>query len=113
MIASAYKLGLTHHGFEIIIARDGREALAVITQHRPHIVLLDVIMPHMTGIEVLAAIRENPALQTLPVIILSNLDQPDDIARANELGAKAYLIKANLSLKDLVAHIQDAIETGM
>jgi DNA-binding response OmpR family regulator len=108
-IATAYKMGLTYHGFEVIVAVDGKEALATIEREQPDILLLDVIMPHMNGIEVLTELRNNPKLKELPVIILSNLDQSTDMFRINDLGAKAYLIKANLSLKELIEHINDAV----
>jgi len=108
-IATAYKMGLTYHGFEVIVAVDGNEALAAMREQHPDIILLDIIMPHMNGIEVLAEMRKDPKLKDLPVIILSNLDQPTDTFRASDLGAKAYLIKANLSLKELIEHIDDAI----
>jgi DNA-binding response OmpR family regulator len=110
-IAAAYKTGLSYHGFEVILAADGKEALLAIQKYRPDIVLLDVIMPHMTGLEVLEAMENDPELKKLPVIILSNLDQSSDTVRANDLGARAYLIKANLSLKELVEHIKAATHT--
>lgn len=108
-ISMAYKIGLTHHGYEVIITEDGKEALNALKEHRTDILLLDLIMPHMTGLEVLAAIRQDSDLQTLPVIMLSNMDQPADVARAYELGAKAYLVKANLSLRELIEHINMAV----
>jgi DNA-binding response OmpR family regulator len=108
-IATAYKMGLTYHGFEVIVAVDGRETLAALEKERPDILLLDIIMPHMNGVEVLTALRKNPELHDLPVIILSNLDQSTDAFRTSHLGAKAYLIKANLSLKELIEHINRAI----
>jgi CheY-like chemotaxis protein len=110
MIALAYQQTLTYHGFNVTVARDGKEALAVIEKEQPDLLLLDVIMPHMNGIEVLEVLRTNSELQKLSVIMLTNLGQPSDAERVEKLGARAYLIKANLSLDDLVRHISDAVQ---
>jgi DNA-binding response OmpR family regulator len=110
MIALAYQQALTYHGFNVTVARDGKEALAVIEKEQPDLLLLDVIMPHMNGIEVLEVLRTNSELQKLSVIMLTNLGQPSDAERVEKLGARAYLIKANLSLDDLVRHISDAVQ---
>jgi len=110
MIALAYQHAITYHGFNVTVAKDGKEALAIIEKERPHLLLLDVIMPHMNGIEVLEILRNNPELEKLSVIMLTNLGQPSDAEHVEKLGAKAYLIKANLSLEDLVRHISDALK---
>ena len=108
-IAMAYKQGLSYHGFDIVVAVDGREAVAAIQKSPPDILLLDIIMPNMDGFEVLETLRAQPEHVKLPVIVLTNLGQPSDAERVYKLGAKAYLIKANLSLKELVGHIHNAI----
>lgn len=109
MISLAYQKGLGFHGYEIIVASDGEQALAAVKEHHPDILLLDIIMPHLNGIEVLERLREDPKFKTLPVIVLTNLGQPTDAQRVDELDAVAYLIKANLSLKELVQYIEDAV----
>jgi two-component system phosphate regulon response regulator PhoB len=109
-IAEAYRLGLGYHGFAIEVAADGREAITAIERQIPDILLLDIIMPNMNGLEVLEILRANEAHKNLPVIVLTNLGQRSDAERVQELGAKAYLIKANLSLKDLVQQIYDALD---
>lgn len=111
-IASAYKLGLGYHGFDIELATDGKEAISAIKRKPPDILLLDIIMPNMDGFEVLEKLRATKEHKDLPVIVLTNLGQPADAQRAARLGARAYLIKANLSLKDLVQHIHDALGDG-
>lgn len=109
MISLAYQKGLGYHGYEVIVASDGEQALAAVQEHQPDILLLDIIMPHLNGIEVLEKLRKDSKYNNLPVIVLTNLGQPADAKRVDELGAMAYLIKANLSLKDLVQHIEDAL----
>ena len=109
MISLAYQKGLGFHGYEVVVAADGTQALSAVQEHEPDILLLDIIMPHLNGIEVLEKLRNDDKFKGLPVIVLTNLGQPADARRVDELGAVAYLIKANLSLKDLVQHIEDAL----
>ena len=109
-IAMAYQQGLGFHGFDVVVAKDGAMALEAINTVYPDIVLLDLIMPNMNGVEVLEALRDKPESVSLPVIVLTNLGQASDAMRVYELGAKAYLIKANLSLKELVEQIHSALD---
>lgn len=101
-IAIAYKDGLTRAGYTVVVAQDGEEALAKIKAEMPDLVLLDLIMPKMTGFEVLKAVKEDPALKNIPVMILSNLSQTTDAAEAKQLGADEFLVKSNHSLKELI-----------
>lgn len=109
LIAMAYQKGLTYHGFKVTVAGDGKEALEVIEKEQPHVLLLDFIMPIMNGMEVLEIVKSKPELSHMPIIVLTNLGQPSDAKRVIGLGAKAYLIKSNLSLQELVDSINDAV----
>src|SRR5579872_1941561 len=91
IIAIAYKEALGHIGYRVEVARDGIEALAAIKKQVPDLVLLDIIMPNMNGFETLKAIRANPKLKKLPVMVVSNLSQPADEEKARALGANDYL----------------------
>jgi len=104
-ISMAYKDSLTRAGFEIITAADGNEALKKIEEGKFDLILLDVIMPGKNGFEVLIEIKKNETLKNIPVIITSNLGQETDIKRGKDLGATDYLIKANLSVKEVVNKI--------
>lgn len=96
---------LRQHGFEVLIAHDGEEALQVARAERPDLVLLDVVMPRLQGFEVLKALKRDAVTARIPVIVLSNLGQNSDVEQAIALGAEAYLVKAHLSLQDLVQKI--------
>lgn len=96
---------LRQHGFEVLIAHDGEEALQVARAERPDLVLLDVVMPRLQGFDVLKALKRDPVTARIPVIVLSNLGQDSDVEQAIALGAEAYLVKAHLSLQDLVQKI--------
>jgi CheY-like chemotaxis protein len=103
---------LRQNGFTVLPAVDGEEALQVARAERPDLILLDLIMPKLQGFEVLKALKQDPATAPIPVIVLSNLGQDDDLKQAMELGAVAYFIKANLSLQDLVQRVAQTLATG-
>jgi len=87
-------------------AFDGEEALRWLAANRPTVILLDLIMPKISGFEVLQMISLNPQLKKVPVLILTNLAQDEDIAKAKELGAKEYFVKVRSSVDDLLARIK-------
>jgi CheY-like chemotaxis protein len=103
---------LRRHGFTVCTAADGEEALQRVQAETPDLMLLDLIMPKMQGFEVLRRMKQNPATKQIPVVVLSNLGQESDVQQALQGGAIAYLIKANLSLQDLVTHVQKFIAGG-
>jgi CheY-like chemotaxis protein len=96
-------------GFDVVTAADGEEALERARADAPALILLDLIMPKVQGFEVLRQLKEDPATAGIPVIILSNLGQERDVARACEGGAVGYVIKANLSLQDLTRRVQETL----
>ena len=103
---------LRQHGFTVLAAVDGEEALRVARAERPDLILLDLIMPKLQGFEVLKALKQDPATVPIPVIVLSNLGQDDDLKQAMELGAVAYFVKAHLSLQELVQRVAETLATG-
>jgi DNA-binding response OmpR family regulator len=103
---------LRRHGLEVLTAADGEEALRIARAEPLDLVLLDVVMPKLQGFEVLKALKQDDATARIPVIVLSNLGQPRDVAHAMALGAVAFLIKAHLSLQDLVDRVDAALATG-
>ena len=104
-ISIAYKDGLTRAGFDVSVAHNGEEALALVKQVVPDLLLLDLIMPKLNGFEVLKALKADPALQQIPVIVLSNLSQHTDETEVRERGAIDFIVKSDISLQDLVARI--------
>jgi DNA-binding response OmpR family regulator len=103
---------LRRHGLEVLTAADGEEALRIARAEPLDLVLLDVVMPKLQGFEVLKALKQDDATARIPVIVLSNLGQQRDVAQAMALGAVAFLIKAHLSLQDLVDRVDAALATG-
>ena len=108
-IAIAYRDGLERAGFAVTVADNGQDALGAITLIKPDIVLLDLIMPKMNGFEVLKAIKADPALVNIPIIVLSNLSQVTDEAEVRRLGANDFLIKSDYSLKQIIEKVESVL----
>lgn len=108
-LVNAYRVKFGNMGYDTRIALDGNEALKVLEEWEPEIVILDLVMPNMDGYEFLEKMRAIEKYKDTPVLISSNLGQPEDIERATKLGANSYVIKGNLSLSDLVKKIEELI----
>ena len=103
---------LRRHGFTVVTAADGDEALASARREIPDLILLDLIMPKMQGFEVLQSLKGDPATATIPVVVLSNLSQESDSATACRLGALDYWVKANISLEELARRVTGLMSAG-
>lgn len=93
-------------GFNVSEAIDGEEGIKKIKEEKPDMVLLDLILPGIDGFEVLSRMKEDPALSSIPVIILSNLGQKEDIEKGLKLGAVDYLIKAHFTPGEIIEKIK-------
>jgi CheY-like chemotaxis protein len=111
-LRKAAEARLRQHGYTVVTAVDGEEALRLARAESPDLVLLDLIMPKMQGFEVLRELKRDPATVAIPVIVLSNLGQERDVQQALTDGAIAYFVKANLSLQDLAQHVERALAEG-
>lgn len=100
---------LTKEGYETLIARDGDEGLAVMRKNKPDIVLLDIIMPKMGGFEVMAEMQKDEELKQIPIIVISNSGQPVEIDKAQSLGAKDWLVKAEFNPQEVIDKIEKQI----
>lgn len=109
-ISLAYKDGLTRAGFEVVHAADGVEAIKMLKEFTPDLVLLDIIMPEKNGFEVLEDMRKDEKLKKVPVIVLSNLSQDADIKKGKELGAVDYWVKSNLSMAEVVERLEKILK---
>lgn len=103
---------LIKEGFFVAPVIDGAEAVGKIKEMRPHLILLDIILPGLNGFEILSQVRKDhdPQIANVPVIILSNLGQEADIEKARELGANGYLIKANFTTDEIVQEVKKMLE---
>lgn len=106
-LSSLMKVRLEKDGLTVIQAFDGEEATELLKTERPNLFILDLIMPKVTGFEVLKTISMTPELSNTPVIILSNLAQDSDIQKARELGAKEYFVKVKISIDDILRKVKE------
>jgi CheY-like chemotaxis protein len=106
----ACEKSLQQQGFTVSTAPDGEEALRAIHADPPDIILLDLLMPKVSGFEVLKDIRSDEKTRSIPVIILTNSSKETDIREIQSLGVTAYLVKANLSLEELGSQVKQALE---
>lgn len=97
----AAEVTLKQRGFNVLLACDGQEALDMARAYRPDLLLLDLLMPRKTGMEVLTELRAQPGTRDIRVLILSNSSKELEMQSAKTLGVAGYWIKANLSLKEL------------
>ncbi len=99
---------MKREGYEVIVARDGAQALATILRERPSLVLLDVMMPGKTGFDVCQELRALPDFKDLPIVMLTAKGRDTDIAKGLAMGATAYLAKP-FSTKEIAAKVRELL----
>lgn len=108
-LSSLLKAKLEKEGMAVLQAFDGEEVLMVLKKNKPNLILLDVIMPKVSGFEVLHSISLDPQVNKIPVMMLTNLAQDSDMEKAKALGAKDYLVKVRNSIDQLVEKVKVAV----
>lgn len=106
LLIDIYSTKLKEAEFDVQVADDGEKALVQIEKFMPDLVLLDIVLPHYDGWEVLANLRRDEPWKNVKIIILSNLGQKEDIEKGKNLGADQYLIKAHYTPSQVVEEIQ-------
>lgn len=109
-LQNAMKEFLLAEDFKVVVADDGEMAVNLAKKEKPDLIMLDIILPKKDGFEVLAELKMDARTNTIPVILLTNLEDAGDIERAFSLGINMYLVKANYSLKDIVGKIKGALK---
>jgi CheY-like chemotaxis protein len=97
---------LKREGYETSTARDGGEALGMIAKDLPDLILLDVNMPGIDGLDLLEMLHRHPQWKSLPVIMLTAVSDTHSVHRALQLGAKQFLVKATFSVAEMMGHIK-------
>ena len=109
-LGNIYKTKFEMEKFKVIVATDGLEGLEMVKKKKPDIILLDILMPKMDGFEVLDRLKKDKNLVNIPVILLTNLGQKDDVEKGLKLGAVDYLIKAHYKPSETVAKIKSVLQ---
>jgi len=105
-LASVYHSRLELEGFEVRDVADGENALSAAIEFRPDLILLDAIMPKISGFDVLDILRNTPETGNIRIIMLTALSQPKDKERAEQLGVDDYLVKSQVVIGDVVQRIR-------
>ncbi|PIR73885.1 MAG: response regulator [Candidatus Moranbacteria bacterium CG10_big_fil_rev_8_21_14_0_10_35_21] len=101
---------LENEKFVVAKALDGEKGLEMAKSEKPDLILLDIVLPKKNGYEVLDEIKKDEKTKNIPVILLTNLESPEDIEKAFEKGASTYLVKSNYKLEDIVEKIKETLK---
>lgn len=105
-LANVYLARLEVEGFQVRRVPNGEDALAAAVEFKPDLVLLDVMMPKVSGFDVLDILRNTPETANVKVVMLTALSQDSDKARADQLGADDYLVKSQVVIADVIERIK-------
>lgn len=105
-ILDTISMKFTQSGFKVSPAINAEQAEAILAKSTPSIILLDLILPTVSGFDILKRIKSDPIKKLIPVIIFSNLDSKEDIDRAMELGAAGYMVKADFTPSEVVKKVE-------
>lgn len=110
LLVRMYQKKLENDGYTVDSADDGIKALEKVTEFAPNLILLDIMMPKMNGLEVLTQLKDNKVTEGIPIILLTNVGSSDgDVERGLELGAVAYLVKASNRPKEVVEKVKEIL----
>ena len=108
-LADVYSTRLSAEGFTVTRVADGEQALAAAIKDRPDLVLLDIMMPKISGFDVLDILRNTPEIAQTKIIMLSARGQESDKRRAQGLGANDYLVKSQIVMSDIITHVKEQL----
>jgi DNA-binding response OmpR family regulator len=109
LISRMYQTVFKFEGFEVDMARNGEEGIAKLKAHKPVMILLDIMMPKMSGIDVLKELKSDPLTKDVPVVVLTNLSGTKDAEKALEMGAVKFIVKSQNKPKQIVAQIREIL----
>ena len=108
-LSEMYAAKFIENGFEVEVSSDGKSGLAKIEDFRPDLVLLDIVLPKMDGFEMLKKVKEKEELKEIPIVLLTNLGQKNEVEKGMALGAKEYIIKAHFTPTAVVAKVNEIL----
>ncbi|MBI2589377.1 response regulator [Candidatus Saccharibacteria bacterium] len=107
-----FEMRLQAEGFSTVVASDGEEALVVALREKPDLIIADVMMPKMSGFEMLETLRATPDMNKVKVVVMTALGQAEDRTRGEALGVVKYLVKSQVTLEDFVRVVKEVMGTG-
>ena len=108
-LAQMYANKLQFSNFSVLVANDGEKGLSLAKKHNPDLIILDLILPKKDGLTVLTELKKNQTTKNIPVLVLSNLSQRQEIDQCLNLGAVDYLIKAHVIPSEVVSRIKEIL----
>lgn len=109
LLVRLYQRKFALDGYDVRVARDGEEALVAVGKEPPDLILLDIMMPNMDGIDVLKRLKSHAETRPIPIVMLTNLSAEADVEKALELGAAAYLVKSDVLPNVVVAKVKEVL----
>ena len=109
-VREIYRHEFLNNGYTVVVAQDGEEGLLKAGEEQPDVMLLDIMLPKMSGIEVLRALKENELTKKIPVLLLTNLGEETIIKEGFELGADGYLLKVSYTPSQVVDEVKKFFE---
>lgn len=104
-----YSIRLTAEGYEVVSAGDGEEALAIAVREHPDLILSDVMMPKISGFDMLDILRSTPETQNIKIIVMTALSSEDQRKRGESLGANRYLVKSQVGIEDVINAVHEVL----
>jgi len=112
VISQMYRMKFEADGFEVQLANNGKSGVSLVEAFKPDIILMDLQMPEMSGSDALEIIRKNDWGKNIPVIVLTNLGEEEAPKNLRSLGIHSYIVKANLTPRQVVQRVKDALDTN-
>ncbi len=109
VVQQMYRNKLTFEQFNVLTADNGMEAIKILSQEKPDIILLDLMMPIMDGYKVLQVVKTDPRLSSIPVLVFSAKGQSEEVEKALNLGAAGYIVKATTKPNEVVGQIRKVL----
>lgn len=108
-LIDVYSIMLKHENFTVITARNGEEGLIIAKTQKPDLILLDIMMPKMNGLQALEILKSEEVTKNIPVLILSNIAESNQEENALKLGAQKYIVKSEYLPNELIKIIKDSL----
>ncbi len=109
-IREIYRREFTNNGLDVEVAKDGEEGLLMAAEKTPSLILLDIMLPKMSGIDVLKSLKQNPLTKKIPTLLLTNLGEETIIKEGFELGADGYLLKVSYTPTQVVEEVKKFLQ---
>ncbi len=109
-VSDIYQTKLGQEGFKVLVAENGMEAVKKLKESIPDLILLDIVMPYMDGMDVLRKLKEKKEWKDIPVMLLTNLSDKEKVDEGMGLGASDYLIKSHFTPSEVVAKVRSLLK---